>query len=86
MGKPTVAGKHYEFETDLENWSEGMDYCAVCVPEEITKALGTNGPVLVSAHVNESKSFQVSLFPVGGGQHYIRIKASIRNADKDQDG
>lgn len=78
MGNSPVAGKHYAFEADLENWAEGMDYCAVCVPAEITKALGTSGPVLVMAQVNDSVPFQVSLFPVGGCKHYIRIKASIR--------
>lgn len=78
MRKPPVAGKYYTFDADLENWAEGMDYCAVRVPAEITKALGTIGPVLVMAQVNGSAPFQVSLFPVGGGQHYIRIKASIR--------
>ena len=55
-----------------------MDYCAVPVPAEITDALGTKGPVLVMARVNGSAAFQVSLFPVGGGQHYIRIKAKVR--------
>ena len=55
-----------------------MDYCAVPVPPEITKALGTKGPVLVMAQVNNSDPFQVSLFPVGGGQHYIRIKTKVR--------
>ena len=28
--------------------------------------------------MNNSKPFQVSLFPVGGGQHYTRIKAKVR--------
>jgi Domain of unknown function (DUF1905)/Bacteriocin-protection, YdeI or OmpD-Associated len=55
-----------------------MDYCAVPVPAQITEALGTKGPVLVMARVNNSEPFQVSLFPVGGGQHYIRIKAKVR--------
>jgi hypothetical protein len=55
-----------------------MDYSAVPVPAEITEAMGTRGPVLVSAQVNESAPFQVSLFPVGGGQHYIRIRAKVR--------
>jgi len=55
-----------------------MDYCAVRVPAEITQALGTKGPVLVLARVNDSEPFQVSLFPVGGGQHCIRIKAKVR--------
>ena len=30
------------------------------------------------AQVNASEPFQVSLFPVGGGQHFIRIKARVR--------
>ena len=55
-----------------------MDYCAVPVPAKITEAFGAKGPVLVMAQVNTSEPFQVSLFPVGGGQHYIRIKAKVR--------
>ena len=55
-----------------------MDYCAVPVPAQITHALGTKGPVLVMAQVNRSEPFKVSLFQVGGGQHYIRIKAKVR--------
>ena len=66
------------FRAKLENWAEGMDYCAVPVPPEITEALGTKGPVLVLARINDSAAFQVSLFPVGGGEHYIRIKAKVR--------
>jgi hypothetical protein len=72
------AGLQLSFQAELESWAEGMDYSAVPVPAEITEALGTRGPVLVSAQVNESAPFQVSLFPVGGGQHYIRIKAKVR--------
>ncbi len=59
-----------------------MDYCAVPVPAKITQALGTKGPVLVMAQVNDSKPFKVSLFPIGGGTHYIRIKASVRKETK----
>lgn len=73
-----VAGQHLSFHASLENWAEGMDYCAVPVPPEITAAVGTKGPVLVMARVNGSSEFQVSLFPVGGGRHYIRIKARVR--------
>ena len=73
-----AAGRQLSFQADLENWAEGMDYCAVPVPAEITEALGTKGPVLVMAQVNNSEPFQVSLFPVGGGRHYIRIKAKVR--------
>lgn len=73
-----VAGTQLSFHAELESWAEGMDYCAVPVPSQITEALGTKGPVLVMARVNESAPFQVSLFPVGGGQHCIRIKAKVR--------
>ena len=78
MKHPTAVGRQLSFEAVLENWAEGMDYCAVRVPAETTEALGTRGPVLVLARVNDSEPFQVSLFPVGGGKHYIRIKAKVR--------
>lgn len=82
----SIVGKHFSFDARLENWAEGMDYCAVCVPARITNSLGTKGPVLVAARVNGSESFQVSLFPVGGGKHYIRIKAKIRKLTKTRSG
>ena len=78
MKNTSTAGQKLSFLATLEDWAEGMDYCAVRVPAEITDALGTKGPVLVLARVNDSEPFQVSLFPVGGGQHYIRIKAKVR--------
>ena len=82
MKTSLVAGQQLSFHAALENWVEGMNYCAVPVPAKITKALGTKGPVLVMAQVNESEPFQVSLFPVGNGQHYMRIKAKVRLATK----
>ena len=72
------AGKRLSFTAKLENWAEGMDYCAVPVPAKITKTLGTTKAVLVMAQVNDSEPFKVSLFPVGGGKHYIRIKGKVR--------
>ena len=78
MKTSPAAGHKLSFQATLENWAEGMDYCAVPVPAKITEALGTKGPVLVLARVNNSEPFQVSLFPVGGAQHYIRIKARVR--------
>lgn len=77
-----IAGQHLSFHATLENWAEGMNYCAVPVPATISAALGTNGPVLVLAQVNDSEPFQVSLFPVGNGQHYMRIKAKVRQETK----
>lgn len=78
MKTPPSAGRQLSFQANLENWADGMDYCAVPVPAKITEALATRGPVLVMAQVNKSEPFQVSLFPAGGGQHYIRIKAKVR--------
>ena len=82
MKRSPDAGQQLSFQAILENWAEGMDYCAVPVPAQITNALENKGPVLVMARVNDSAPFQVSLFPVGGGQHYIRIKAKVRQETK----
>ena len=86
MKRPLAAGRKLSFVAKLENWAEGMDYCAVAVPAKITLALGTKGPVLVLARVNNSEPFKVSLFPVGGGKHYIRIKAKVRKDTKTKTG
>src|SRR4051812_26393522 len=83
--KPT-AGRQLSFMAKIENWEKGMDYCAVPVPAKITQALGTKGPVLVMAQVNDSEPFKVSLFPIGGGQHYIRIKAKVRKETETKTG
>ncbi len=33
MKNVPIAGKPFSFGATLENWAEGMDYCAVSVPE-----------------------------------------------------
>jgi hypothetical protein len=81
-----IAGRQLSFKATLENWAEGMDYCAVPVPPKITEALGTKGAVLVMACLNDSAPFKVSLFPVGGGQHYIRVKAKVRKETRTKTG
>ena len=86
MKRSPAAGQQLSFQAKLENWAEGMDYCAVPVPAEITQTLGTKGPVLVMARLNDSEPFKVSLFPIGGGRHYIRIKAKVRNETKTKTG
>ena len=86
MQRSPAAGKHMSFQATLENWAEGMDYCADPVPAKITQALGTKRAVLVLARVNESEPFKVSLFPVGAGQHYLRIKAKVRKETKTKTG
>src|SRR5580698_9634653 len=86
MKRAPTAGRQLSFEAKLENWAEGMDYCAVPVPAKITKTLGTKAAVLVMARVNNSEPFKVSLFPTGGGQHYIRIKAKVRKETKTKTG
>ncbi len=86
MENSPSANKQLSFEATLENWAEGMEYCAVPVPAEITEALGTRGPVLVIACLNDSAPFKVSLFPVGGGRHYIRVKAKVRKETQTKTG
>jgi translation initiation factor IF-1 len=80
------SGKQLSFQSKLENWAEGMDYCAIPVPASVTRALGTKSAVLVMARVNTSKPFKVSLFPGGGGQHYIRVRAKVRKETKIKEG
>ena len=86
MKSSPIAGMQLSFEATLENWAEAMDYCAVPVPAKITEALGTQGAVLVMAFLNDSAPFKVSLFPVGGGQHYIRVKAKVRRETRTKTG
>jgi hypothetical protein len=86
MNNAPIAGTELSFEATLENWAEGMDYCAVPVPPRITEALGTTSAVLVQACLNDSAPFKVSLFPVGGGRHYIRVKAKVRKETRTKTG
>lgn len=78
MIKKSVINKVFFFQSKLENWAVGLDYCAIPVPAKITKALGTTAAVLVLATVNKSQPFKVSLFPAGGGKHYIRVRKKVR--------
>jgi hypothetical protein len=73
-------GKEFSFRSRLENWAEGMDYCAVPVPAAVTKQLGSTAAVLVRARINKSEEFEVSLFPPGSGKHYIRVRKKVRVA------
>ena len=86
MKNSPIPGTQLSFEATLENWAEGMDYCAVPVPPRITESLGTRSAVLVMACLNDSAPFKVSLFPVGDGQHYIRIKAKVRKETRSKTG
>ncbi len=47
------------------------------VPAKITQALGTKRPVPVMSQVYDSELIQVTLVPVGGGQHYVTIEAVL---------
>lgn len=74
------------FQSKLERISTEMEYFALPVPEKITRALGTTAAVPVSAQVNGSTPFLVSLYPVGGGRHAIRIKAKVWKEVKIKEG
>ena len=78
MSTTPKAKRRLTFKSKLENWADGMDYCAIPVPANITEALGTKSAVLVMARVNASAPFKVSLFPVGGGKHFIRVRKQVR--------
>jgi hypothetical protein len=78
--------KQLSFQSKLERISDELEYFALPVPAKITQALGTKGPVPVMARVNDSKAFLISLYPVGGGRHSIRVKAEIRKATQIKEG
>jgi len=69
--------KRLSFKSKLKRIASGMDYFAVPVPAATTQALQTRGPVPVSAKVNNSEAFLASLYPIGGGRHYLRIRNKI---------
>ena len=74
------------FRSKMENWAEGKDYCAIPVPASVTRALGTYAAVLVMARVNGSEPFKVSLFPVGEGKHFLRVRKKVRKEANLQEG
>ncbi len=78
MSAPHKPGQKLTFTSTLQNWAQGMDYCALAVPADITEALGTRRAVLVMARLNDSAPFRVSLFPAGGGRHFIRVRKKVR--------
>lgn len=78
--KPSAGGKQISFKSKMVNWAEGMDYCAIPVPPTVTAKLGTKAAVLVMARVNDSAPFKVSVFPVGEGKHFIRVRKRVRVA------
>jgi hypothetical protein len=74
------------FQSKLESISDELEYYAFSVPAKITQALGTKAAVPITARINGSKSFRGSLYPVGGGRHYMRVKASVRKDAKIKEG
>ena len=76
----------YSFRSKLESISDELEYFAFSVPEKISRALKTKAAVPISAKVNDSPTFRGSLFPIGGGRHYMRVKAEIRKAAKIKEG
>jgi hypothetical protein len=81
LPKPGIAPrKRLSFHSTLRNIARGMDYFALTVPEEITRALRTRTAVPVIAQVNDSARFSASLYPRGGGRHGLRVRNAICKA------
>jgi hypothetical protein len=76
----SISGKAFEFKAVLERWASGMEYYAISIPHDITVALKTRASVPVKVQINSSDAFIASLFPVGEGRHYLRIKNKICKA------
>jgi hypothetical protein len=77
MKKRSTVPHKLSFQSKLECIAVGMEYYALSVPAKITLTLGTKGPVPVFARVNNSEIFLASLYPVGGGRHYLRVRNKI---------
>jgi hypothetical protein len=74
------------FQSRLERISTELEYFAFPVPAKISRALDTRNAVPITARVNRSGVFRGSLYPVGGGRHYMRVKASVRKEAKIKEG
>lgn len=85
MKRPSTP-QQLSFQSKLERIASEANYFALSVPLKISQSLGTRGPVPVSARVSGSEAFLVSLFPVGEGRHYLRVKAKIRDQAKIKEG
>ncbi len=72
-------GKHL-FHARLERIATSAEYYAFTVPLATSRALGTRGPVPVSVRLNGSAPYFVSLAPIGGGRHWLRVNAQARAA------
>jgi hypothetical protein len=84
--KRSATPRQLSFQSTLERIATDMEYFALPVPEKISVALGTRGPVPVSARVNDSTPFLVSLYTRGGGRHGMRIKEKVRKETKIKEG
>jgi hypothetical protein len=78
--------RELSFEARLERIADDMEYFAFTVPAKISRALKTRGPVPVSVRLNEAVTFLVSLAPIGGGRHWLRVNAKAWKAAKIKEG
>ena len=74
--------KQISFHARLESISNKKAYFAFTVPLRVSQALRTRGPVPISARLNDAVTFLVSLAPIGGGRHWLRVNAKARVAAK----
>ncbi|MGC4119636.1 MAG: YdeI/OmpD-associated family protein [Myxococcales bacterium] len=72
-----TAHQRLSFDSTLERIAEGMEYYALSVPLEVSQALQVRAAVPVLAKVNGSEEFKGSLYPVGGGRHYLRVRNQV---------
>ena len=79
MSQPKESSLKLKFRSRLKRISPAINYFDVDVPQTISRRIGIRGAVPVMASVNGSTVFRGSLYPVGDGQHCMRIKAAIRN-------
>jgi hypothetical protein len=72
--------KKLSFRCKLERIADDKEYFAFTIPLKTSEALGTRGPIHVAVSMNEFPPFLVSLAPIGGGRHWLRVNAKARKA------
>ena len=78
MSRGDSSTHRLQFAAKLIRLTDEAEYYGLEVPKGITRKIGEIVAVPVTARVNDSSPFQASLYPLGGGRHGMRIKASIR--------
>lgn len=71
------AKKNLPFRSKIERLAVGLEYYGISVPAKVTAQLQTRAAIPVRARLNDSAPFRASLYPVGEGRHFLRVKNAL---------